>query len=87
MGIGSGIALVVIGAILAFAVNVDTGGFIDLHLIGYILMAAGVVVFLISLVFVLRRRSTVSTSRTAVDPANGEQVTTRRTLDNGEPQV
>ncbi|WP_438353894.1 DUF6458 family protein [Microbacterium sp. CJ88] len=87
MGIGSGIALFVIGAILAFAVNVDLGGFVNLSLIGYILMIAGVVVFLLSLVFVMRRRSTVSTSRTAVDPVNGEQVTTRRTTDNGEPLV
>lgn len=87
MGIGSGIALFVIGAILAFAVNVDTGGYVNLDLIGYILMGAGLLVFLISLVLVLRRRSTVSTSRTAVDPANGERVTTRRTSDNGDTVV
>ncbi|WOF23277.1 DUF6458 family protein [Microbacterium betulae] len=87
MGIGSGIALFVIGAILAFAVNVDLGGAVDLPLIGYILMGAGAVVFLISLVFVFRRRSAVSTSRTAVDPASGEQITTRRTTDSGEPPV
>ncbi|MFS0735155.1 DUF6458 family protein [Microbacterium sp. 1P10UB] len=87
MGIGSGIALIVIGAILAFAVNVDLGGYVDIHLIGYILMAAGAVVFLLSLIFVLRRRSTVSTSHTAVDPANGQSVTTRRTTDNGDPLV
>lgn len=85
MGIGSGIALFVIGAILAFAVNVDLGGYVNLSLIGYILMGAGVVVFLISLILVVRRRSSVSTSRTAVDPASGERVTTRRTTDNGEP--
>ncbi|WDG19052.1 DUF6458 family protein [Microbacterium sp. Clip185] len=85
MGIGSGIALFVIGAILAFAVNVDLGGYVNLSLIGYILMGAGVVVFLISLILVMRRRSSVSTSRTAVDPASGERVTTRRTTDNGEP--
>lgn len=85
MGIGSGIALFVIGAILAFAVNVDLGGYVDLSLIGYILMGAGLLVFLISLVLVMRRRSSVSTSRTAVDPASGERVTTRRTTDNGEP--
>jgi membrane-bound ClpP family serine protease len=85
MGIGSGIALFVIGAILAFAVNVDLGGYVNLSLIGYILMGAGVVVFLISLIFVMRRRSSVSTARTAVDPASGERVTTRRTTDNGEP--
>jgi hypothetical protein len=87
MGIGGGIALVVIGAILAFAVNVDLGGFVNLSLIGYILMAAGVVVFIISLVLMMRRRSTTSTSRTSVDPANGEQITTRRTTDNGDPVV
>lgn len=85
MGIGSGIALIAIGAIIAFALNVDLGGAVDLTMIGYILMAAGAVVFLISLVLMLRRRSAVSTQRTAVDPASGEQVTTRRTTDNGEP--
>ncbi|MDY0830454.1 DUF6458 family protein [Microbacterium sp. BG28] len=85
MGIGSGIALFVIGAILAFAVNVDLGGYVNLSLIGYILMGAGVLVFLISLILVMRRRSSVSTSRTAVDPASGERVTTRRSTDNGEP--
>lgn len=85
MGIGSGIALVVIGAILAFAINVNTGGFVDLHLIGYILMIAGVVVFLISLVFTLRRRRTDVTTRSAVDPG-GEQVT-RRTVRDDDPTV
>jgi membrane-bound ClpP family serine protease len=87
MGIGGGIALFVIGAILAFAVDIDLGGYVDLNLIGYILMIAGVVVFLISLVFVLRRRSTTSTAHTSVDPASGERVTTRRTTDNGDPLV
>lgn len=84
MGIGSGIALIAIGAIVAFAINVDIAA-IDLTMIGYILMAAGVLVFLISLVMMMRRRSAVSTQRTAVDPASGERITTRRTTDNGEP--
>lgn len=87
MGIGSGIALFVIGAILAFAVNLDLGGVANLQTIGYILMAAGVVIFLISLVFVFRRRSVESVSRSTVDPANGQRVTTRRTSDNGDPLV
>ncbi|WP_439594300.1 DUF6458 family protein [Microbacterium sp.] len=84
MGIGTGIALFVIGAILAFAVNVDTGGYIDLDLIGYILMGAGVVVALISLVLVLRRRRTDTVERTSVDPGTGERVT-RRSLRNDDP--
>lgn len=86
MGIGSGIALVVIGAILVFAVNIDTGGFVDLDLIGYILMAAGVVVFLISLVLMFRRRTAESTTRSAVDPATGERVT-RRSVRDDDPIV
>lgn len=86
MGIGSGIALFVIGAVLAFAINVDLGGVVDLNLIGYILMGAGILVFLISLVLMMRRRQSVSTTRSAVDPASGEQVT-RRTTDTDDPLV
>ncbi|MGV2902656.1 DUF6458 family protein, partial [Microbacterium sp. AGC62] len=44
MSIGSGIALFVIGAILVFAVNVDIQ-WVDLDMVGYILMGAGVVIF------------------------------------------
>ena len=86
MGIGTGIALAVIGAILVFAVNVDLGGAVDLNLIGYILMGAGALVFLISLVLVLRRRQSTSVTRTAVDSANGEQVT-RSTQETNDPLV
>ncbi len=79
MGIGTGIALVVIGAILVFALNIDTGGFVDLDLIGYILMAAGALVFLISLILVMRSRRTETVARTAIDPGTGEQVTRKST--------
>ncbi|MDN3445138.1 DUF6458 family protein [Microbacterium sp. APC 3901] len=84
MGIGSGIALFVIGAILVFALNIDTGGYVDLDLIGYILMGAGVVVFLISLVLTMRSRRTETVDRTAVDPATGDRVT-RRSMRDNEP--
>ena len=84
MGIGTGIALIVIGAILVFALNIDTGGFVDLDLIGYILMGAGALVFLISLVFVTRSRRTETVDRTSVDPATGERVT-RRSIRDNEP--
>ena len=78
MSIGAGVVLFVIGAILAFAVNVQLD-WINLALIGYILMGAGVVVFIIGLVLMMRRRSSESVTRTAVDPAAGEQVTRRST--------
>ncbi len=84
MGIGSGIALFVIGIILTFAINVDTGGYVDLDLIGYILMGAGIVVFLISLILVMRSRRSESVSATSVDPATGERVT-RRSIRDTDP--
>ncbi|CAN5440808.1 hypothetical protein BH10ACT4_BH10ACT4_13090 [soil metagenome] len=78
MGIGTGIFLFVVGAIIAFAVSLAVPG-VDLHLIGYILMGAGVVVFLISIIMVTRKRSTVSTTRTAVDPTGNEKITSQET--------
>ena len=56
MGIGTGIVLFAIGAILEFALNVQVS-WIDLHLVGYILMIAGAVVFLLSLILLITRRS------------------------------
>lgn len=41
MGIGSSIALIAVGAILAFAVQFSIAG-VDIRVIGYILMVAGV---------------------------------------------
>ena len=47
-------------------------------------MGAGVVVFLISLILVMRSRRTETVDRTAVDPATGERVT-RRSIRDNEP--
>lgn len=86
MGIGSGIFLFVVGAILAFAINVQVD-WANLDLIGYLLMGAGVVVFLISLVLVMRKRSSVETVR-HIDSAGGEQVTQHETRsDTTDPLV
>lgn len=57
MGIGSGIVLIVIGAILAFAINIEVE-WANLDLIGYILMGAGAIIFIIGLVLLARRRQT-----------------------------
>jgi membrane-bound ClpP family serine protease len=62
MGIGSGIALFVIGAILYFAVHLPSNGFIDLQTVGLILMVAGVVLFVVALILTLRGRRSVSTT-------------------------
>lgn len=56
MGMGSGIVLFVIGAVLAFALNI-TVDLIDLDMVGYLLMGAGTLIFIISLALYARRRS------------------------------
>jgi hypothetical protein len=50
MGIGTGIFLLAIGAILRYAVSVSTSG-IDLHTVGDILMIVGLIGIVLSLVF------------------------------------
>ena len=79
MSIGTGVVLFVIGAILVFALDFDLGGVVNIDMVGYILMAAGAVVFVIGLVALFRRRSAVSTTRTGADPVSGERVTQRVT--------
>jgi hypothetical protein len=71
MGIGVGILLIVVGAILTFAVNATVTG-INLDVVGWILMLAGATGLVLFLYFSLRRR----TPRT---------VTTERYDDTGQP--
>ena len=66
MSIGASIFLLVVGAILTFAVNVSTEGF-NINTVGIILMVAGVVGLLLSLLFwsnfsPYRRRTTTTTA-------------------------
>ncbi len=57
MGIGSGIALFITGAIVAFALNFKVAA-VNQNLIGYLLMGGGALVFLISLFASFKKRST-----------------------------
>lgn len=57
MGIGGGIALLVIGAILAFGVR-DSIDAVDLTVIGYICMAAGVLALILALAMNRQRAHT-----------------------------
>jgi sulfite exporter TauE/SafE len=50
MGLGTSIFLIAVGAILDFAITVNSRGF-NLHTIGVILMVVGVIGVLISLMF------------------------------------
>ncbi len=77
MSLGLGIFLLVVGAIMVFALNV-TVEWMDIELVGYILMSAGAVIVLLGIVLLTRKRSSVTTTRSAVDPASGEQVTSQK---------
>ncbi len=57
MYIGGGITLLVIGAILSFGVRDSISG-VNLTVIGYILMAAGVLAIILSIVFNAQRTNT-----------------------------
>jgi len=57
MGIGGGIFLIVIGAILAFAVKDSISG-VDLSMIGYICIGAGVLVLILAIVMNAQRSNT-----------------------------
>jgi hypothetical protein len=78
MSIGVGIFLFVVGAILRFALRVQAT-WIDLQLVGDLLMGAGVVVVIIGIVLLVRKRSSVTTVHTSVDPASGDSVASRET--------
>lgn len=73
MGLGLGIILLVLGAIATFAIEYEVAG-VDITVIGYILMAAGVLALLFGLVFTRQR---TNTSHTEVVDAS-EDVNVRR---------
>ncbi len=86
MSIGFGIFLFAIGAICAFALNVDLG-WIDIKTVGYIFMGAGAVVTLIGIALLARRRSSATTTRTSVDPASGNRITQSETSESGDERI
>jgi hypothetical protein len=50
MGLGVGLFLIAVGAILAFAVNATVSG-VDINTVGWILMAVGLAGIVLSLLF------------------------------------
>lgn len=93
MAIGSGIFLIALGAILAFALNESVEA-IDLVLVGWILMGAGLLAVIISLIVSAqaRRRTTVTEQRTSGQvteqpPVQEGGTVTQRREDLGGPPV
>ncbi len=85
MSIGAGIFMFVVGAIIAFALDVQAS-WINLQLVGYLLMAGGVATVVIGLVLIFRRRSAIATNRTAATAATGERVT-QRSANSDQPLI
>ncbi len=74
MYIGLGIVLIVLGAILAFALDVNIPGIED-DTLGFILMAAGALAIILSFAFSRRRPAGYTATRESqVDPATGSRV-------------
>ena len=70
MSIGFGIFLIALGAILSFAVRDALPG-VDLTMVGYILMAAGLVTAIVSAVMMNRSRALVARPATSVEDPRG----------------
>jgi hypothetical protein len=84
MGIGASIFLLAVGAILAFAVNAHISG-IDINVIGWILMACGLVGLVITLWYWNSRRRTVVTRQTQAPVYPAERAEYRETRQDVPP--
>lgn len=80
MGIGGSIFLIVVGAILAFAVNVSLG-WLDLNVVGWVMMLAGAFGLILTLWFWQGRRRAVVTTR----PVDDGRVVQRETRTEVRP--
>jgi uncharacterized membrane protein YidH (DUF202 family) len=73
-----GIVLVVVGAILRFAVSVHTSGF-NIHKVGDILLLAGILLVILSVLVIVMGARSRSTTRTEVrETPSGQQRTEQR---------
>ncbi len=84
MGIGGSIFLLAVGAILAFAVNADISG-IDINVVGYVLMLAGLIGLIVTLWYWNSRRRTVVHEQRPVIRTEGQVVDEYRTVRREEP--
>lgn len=80
MSIGLGIFLFVVGAILAFALNLPGVTWINLDIVGWLLMGAGVVIVIIGIILITRKRTSSVTTSSRYDAETGQRhdTTTRR---------
>ena len=78
MGIGASIFMLALGAIITFAFNIRVG-WLDLDIVGWVLMGAGALGLIISLTIFNRRRTTVVQQPTTISrPTTTERVVEER---------
>ncbi len=87
MGIGVSVFLIAVGAILTFALNVHVGG-VNLDVVGWILMAVGVIGLVVTMyIWGGRRRTVVTDERAGYPPTRTgyRRVEERSDIDAGDP--
>ena len=86
MGIGGSIFLLALGAILAFAVDAQFSG-IDINVVGYVLMAAGLIGLMLTVWFWNSRRTPAATTVVEERPVvrNEQVVDEYRTVRRQDP--
>src|SRR5215218_6620448 len=81
MGIGASIFLIALGAILTFALDVNVGG-VDIDVVGWILMAAGVIGLLFTtMIWGPRRRASTTVTEEPAAYESTQDRTYSRTQD------
>lgn len=86
MGIGVGLFLIAIGAILTFALNVNLAGF-NLDIVGWILMLTGLVGLILTFTIWKPRQRRVVTERRTVGDEEPGKVEEKRVYDDEPPPV
>jgi hypothetical protein len=68
VGIGASVFLIAVGAIITFALNLRVGA-VDLDIVGWILMGAGALGLIVSLIIWGNRRTTTTVDEDVAPPA------------------
>jgi Domain of unknown function (DUF6458) len=82
MGIGASVFMLALGAIITFAFNIRVG-WLDLDVVGWVLMAAGALGLILTLTVFGRRRSStvVQSAPAAYDPRYDQPPATQRVVE------
>lgn len=84
MGIGASLFMLAIGAIITFAFNIRVG-WLDLDVVGWVLMAAGALGLVLTLTIFSGRRRSVVTTHSDPYPGDRRVVEERSTYEADRP--